>query len=205
MRPLWKAALPVAIVVTLLPVALAAQWARGSTGIILYEDAGHRGRSATTTRDVADLRTIGMDDRISSVATARGEVWELCEDRNYRGRCVEVSGAEADLRQHNFQDRASSVRRVERGTGFGGWRPIGRPQIILYDETNYRGRSMTVDDATAALGLFANRTASVQVVRGRWELCDQTKFSGRCIVVSGNVRDLASVAFRDRLSSLRPR
>jgi len=305
MRQVWKAAIVLAALAPLAPVAPVAQAGRGTNGITVFEDANFQGRSVTTVNDVPDLRSLGMDDRVSSLAVAGSEVWEICEDRNYRGRCLEVSGTETDLRRRGLHDEVSSLRRVNRGSsgstgssiqlpvvqqlelfagtnysgqrlaltaatpdlrrvGFndramsvrvgrgsvweicvnpnyddcrvidrdyadlsllgltrlmtsarprasgsgavGGWRPPGgRTQIILFDETNYRGRSMTIDSATPALGLFANRTASVQVLSGRWELCDQTQFNGRCITVNGNVRDLGTVGFRDRLSSLRPR
>ncbi len=77
-----------------------------------------------------------------------------------------------------------------------------RPQIILFQDDNYRGNQWPVDGATAKLR-FDDRTSSVRVI-GTWELCEDDNFRGRCIIVNQDVPKLDRLGFDDRLSSLRP-
>ena len=63
---------------------------------------------------------------------------------------------------------------------------------------------MTIENERSTLVFFNNQAGSVQVT-GRWELCDQPNFGGRCVTISSDVRDLARLGLRDRVSSARPR
>ena len=94
----------------------------GGPGITVFADSNFRGTARTFQNNVSDLRSSGLDNRISSLRIGPGEQWEVCAERNYRGGCVVVSGEESDLGRNNWNDRISSLRRV---TG-GGWNP-GNP------------------------------------------------------------------------------
>lgn len=301
------------IVTTLLSLSVAtaagAQFQRqmGGLGLEAFEDKNFKGRSATFLQSTPDLRSSGMDGRISSLRVAPGEVWEVCTQPNYQGRCQVVSGTESDLakragwndaifslrrvrggggdvgrggggnntrgielfagtrysgqrtlidraesnlRRVNFNDRASSLR-VPRGevwevcvnadfddcrvvdsdvpdlsaiglnreissarprlfggggVGRGGFPPPNRARIVLYDGRNYQGRATTIDDDTPTLRWTNNNTAgSLRVEGGRWELCDQVRYGGRCVTVTQDVPDLARFGWSNRISSLRPR
>jgi hypothetical protein len=63
---------------------------------------------------------------------------------------------------------------------------------------------MTIESERSTLAFFSNEAGSAQVT-GRWELCDEPGFRGRCVTVSSDVRDLARIGLRDRVSSVRPR
>ena len=76
---------------------------------------------------------------------------------------------------------------------------------MLYDGANFRGRSVTIDSATPRLVFFNDRAGSVEVFGGRWDLCDQPRYGGRCVAITDSVRDLRSLGLGDRVSSVRPR
>jgi hypothetical protein len=92
----------------------------GGAGITVFEDANFRGKTQTFQYDVSDLRSSGLDNRISSIRVGAGEQWEVCENRNYGGRCIVVSGQESNLRDNSWGDRISSIRRNNGGGGGGG-------------------------------------------------------------------------------------
>ena len=79
----------------------------------------------------------------------------------------------------------------------------GRPQILLFQNDNYRGNEYPVDGAVDRLR-FDDRTSSVKVLSGSWELCEDENFRGRCIIVNQDVPKLDRMGFDDKLSSLRP-
>jgi hypothetical protein len=79
--------------------------------VLLFPDAGMRGRPVRLDREVRDLSRYGFNDRAESVVVNYGR-WEFCVDANFRGRCV-VMGPGSYGRLHGGLDRRiSSVRRV---------------------------------------------------------------------------------------------
>uniref|UniRef100_UPI0017489D42 beta/gamma crystallin-related protein n=1 Tax=Brevundimonas aurantiaca TaxID=74316 RepID=UPI0017489D42 len=83
----------------------------------------------------------------------------------------------------------------------GGW---GRTSITVYENANFRGASREFVDEDRNLGRtpFNDRISSMRV-RGRWEVCTDAEFRGRCRIVEGDVRFLSD-GFNDRISSMRP-
>jgi hypothetical protein len=183
----------------------------GSLGITVYADPDFRGRSATFREDTPDLRPFGLTDRVSSLTVPRGEAWEVCEHINYEGRCQVFTTDDPDLREIRWNDIISSVRRVRdvnpgRGRGDrGGGRGDGRPRLVLYDQPDYRGRSVEVDGVSGTLAGFSNRAGSLRVYGGEWEVCEFPNFRGRCIFVSRDIPDLRRQGLGNELSSARPR
>lgn len=85
----------------------------------------------------------------------------------------------------------------------GGW---GNVSITVYQDANYRGRSMTFREAIPNLrnsGLN-DAISSMRLSRGSWEVCEDANYRGRCQVINGDVRDLGRTGMNDRISSLRP-
>ena len=78
-----------------------------------------------------------------------------------------------------------------------------RPQILLFQEDNFRGNQYAVDGAEERLR-FDDRASSVRVLSGTWELCDDDHFRGRCITVDRDVPKLDRMGMDDRISSARP-
>jgi hypothetical protein len=80
-------------------------------------------------------------------------------------------------------------------------------QITFYEHEGFRGRVHTTQGAldNFAGWNFNDRASSVVVERGRWEVCEDTGFQGRCAVLrQGSYDNLAAMGLNDRLSSVRP-
>jgi uncharacterized protein YcfJ len=78
--------------------------------ITFYQDDGFRGRAFTTNRLVRDFRSVGFNDRASSVVVHGGR-WEVCEDSNFGGSCVVLrQGSYTSLGGMGLNDQLSSVR-----------------------------------------------------------------------------------------------
>lgn len=78
--------------------------------------------------------------------------------------------------------------------------------ITVFRDSNYRGRSVTVDSAVPDMRQIGlnDAVSSLRVTRGTWEVCEHANYRGRCETVSGNVSDLNRMNFNDRISSMRP-
>lgn len=77
-------------------------------------------------------------------------------------------------------------------------------EITLYTHDNFGGPAMTVREQVSDLvpAGFNDRVSSVQVRSGRWQLCQDINFTGKCIVLEpGEYRKLDG--FNDVLTSLR--
>jgi hypothetical protein len=179
----------------------------GGVGVTVFEDPNFRGRTATFRDDVPDLRRFNLNDRISSLRVASGELWEGCIDIDYGGRCQVFSGSEPDLRRRSgWNDEVSSLRRVRGDGGRRGVRPPvgGGPQLEVFDRVAFRGRSRTLTDPQSSLGSFGRTVRSVRVTRGRWEICEGTRWSGRCVTISDSAPDVGRLGLSG-VSSIRPR
>jgi hypothetical protein len=77
-------------------------------------------------------------------------------------------------------------------------------ELTLYTDSEFRGPSITLRDATPDLVRqgFNDRTSSVVVRSGTWQLCEHAGFQGHCIVLDrGEYRVLEG--FNDKVSSAR--
>jgi uncharacterized protein YcfJ len=80
-------------------------------------------------------------------------------------------------------------------------------QVVLYEREGFRGRSVAVNGEMRnverrALG---NTAQSAVVERGRWEVCEQPRFEGRCAVLRrGNYPDLRGTGLQWDIASVRP-
>jgi uncharacterized protein YcfJ len=80
-------------------------------------------------------------------------------------------------------------------------------QVTFYEIEGFRGRAFTADRAIGNFDYygFNDRASSAIVQRGRWELCEDANFQGRCtIIVEGQYPSLAALGLSNRASSLRP-
>lgn len=80
-------------------------------------------------------------------------------------------------------------------------------QITFYEADNFRGRTFSVNNQQrnfSQIG-FNDRASSVVVESGRWEVCDDANFGGRCMILSkGSYNSFSSMGMNDRVSSVRP-
>jgi uncharacterized protein YcfJ len=80
-------------------------------------------------------------------------------------------------------------------------------QIVVYEREGFRGRSVVINGEMRnverrALG---DTAASAVVERGRWEVCEQPRFQGRCAVLRrGNYPDLRGTGLQWNIASIRP-
>ncbi|MES2937804.1 MAG: beta/gamma crystallin-related protein [Pseudomonadota bacterium] len=80
-------------------------------------------------------------------------------------------------------------------------------QVTFYEGEGYRGRAFTTSSTVPnfARNGFNDRASSVVVDRGRWEVCEDAGFRGRCVVLRrGSYESLAGLGLQDRISSVRP-
>jgi uncharacterized protein YcfJ len=79
-------------------------------------------------------------------------------------------------------------------------------QLTLYEHDGFTGRSWRTSAAVRNLDNrgFNDRASSVLVARGRWEVCENNNFSGRCRVLrAGRYPSLSDMGLNDRVSSVR--
>lgn len=192
----------------------------GPASITVFSDRAYSGRSWSFDKDVRNLGSMGMGDRISSVKVSGGR-WRLCRTSSFES-CVEVEEDVRDLKALGINDQVNSIQLVRPGGGWGGsgggWGGPGpgsgqgpgsgaggaRDEAILYEQPGFRGRSVTVTGEAsnlADLG-FNDRAMSIRV-RGNWQLCPDSRFRGECVSIRGDQDDLGRLGLRRTLSSLR--
>lgn len=79
-------------------------------------------------------------------------------------------------------------------------------EIIIYEEENFQGRSVSSEQPINNLGRegFTDGATSVVVRGGRWEVCEDRRFRGQCVVLRpGRYSSLAAMGLNDRASSAR--
>lgn len=79
-------------------------------------------------------------------------------------------------------------------------------EISFYERQGFQGRTFTTDKQVNNFQRFGfNDRASSAVVRsGRWEICEDPRFKGRCVVLRpGQYPSLAAMGLNDRVSSVR--
>ncbi|MEP7259710.1 MAG: beta/gamma crystallin-related protein [Usitatibacter sp.] len=80
-------------------------------------------------------------------------------------------------------------------------------QITFYEHDGFQGRSFTANGNVGdfARAGFNDRASSVEVGRQRWEVCEDARFQGRCMILRpGRYPSLNAMGLNDRISSVRP-
>lgn len=80
-------------------------------------------------------------------------------------------------------------------------------QITFYQGEGFRGRAFTATQSVGDFGRngFNDRTSSVVVEKGRWEVCEDSRFRGKCVVMrAGSYNSLQAMGMENRISSVRP-
>lgn len=176
--------------------------------IELYAGTQYSGQREIVERAESDLRQLDFNDRTSSLRIAPGDAWDVCVNRNYDD-CRLVDEDVPTLNQLGLNRQISSVRPRFDGGGVGRGGRTGRggprPQAILYDLANYRGQSIILTGDEPRIQLTSNSAGSLRIVSGRWELCAQPEFNGRCVTLNQSVPDIRRLSLPGRVSSARPR
>lgn len=80
-------------------------------------------------------------------------------------------------------------------------------QVTFYEGEGFRGRAFTTDKRVGDFGRFGfnDRARSVVVDSGRWEVCEDNRFEGRCAVLRrGSYDSLERMGLQGSISSVRP-
>ena len=79
-------------------------------------------------------------------------------------------------------------------------------EVVFYEREGFEGRSFSTQRQIGNFERagFNDRASSVVVLNERWEVCEDARFSGRCIVLRpGRYPSLAAMGLNDRISSVR--
>lgn len=202
MKPILKSALAAAGLV--MATQAAAQ-------ITFYEHEGFLGRNFTANQQIDNFQRYGFNDRASSVVVV-GNRWEVCDDARFNGRCVVLRpGRYPSLASMGLNDRVSSVRNVNPNARIedNRYAPMpapATPQITFYEHEGFHGRNFTSNQEIRNFQRygFNDRASSVVVLGDRWEVCEDNRFGGRCVVLRpGRYPSLAAMGLNDRVSSAR--
>ena len=79
-------------------------------------------------------------------------------------------------------------------------------QVTFYEGEDFEGRSFTTHRQVGNFERFGfnDRASSALVARDRWEVCEDARFRGRCVVLRpGRYPSLGAMGLGDRISSVR--
>lgn len=194
---------------TAVAVAAVAAASQAAAQITFYENDGFQGRNFTAQGAVENFKSAGFNDRASSVVVQSNR-WEVCDDAQFGGRCTVLRpGRYPSLDAMGLNDRVSSVRIVGRTDRIDENRyapmPL-TPQVTFYENDGFGGRSFTTEKQVNNFQRsgFNDRASSVVVIGDRWEVCENIRFSGRCVILRpGRYSSLGAMGLNDRVSSVR--
>ena len=175
--------------------------------IVFYDRDGFAGRNFTARADVPNFRNEGFNDVASSV-TVVGGWWEACSDASYSGRCVVLRpGQYPTLASMSLDNRISSVRHV----GDGPRAETPPPVVVVssatfFEQEGFRGRSFATQEEMLSLERsgFGARAESAEITAGRWDVCEDPRFGGKCMQLSpGRYPTVESMGLSDRVASVR--
>lgn len=175
--------------------------APSNEAITLYQDADFSGRQLSLSVAEGHLSRHEYNDSALSIEVRRGR-WQLCEHADFFGDC-QIFGRGRHQLSGRLARGVSSIRPVAGPDN----RPMpGTGAIVLYEHVDFRGRELSLAETVSNLASigFNDRVSSVEVLGGRWELCSDADFRGRCMLLFPGRYPLDS-SFNDRISSVRPR
>ncbi len=198
------------LLLTTTAVAFSAQAMAQAT---LYANDGFTGQSLRMSGDTPNLQRYNFNDRASSVVVV-GNRWEVCEDDNFRGRCTVLRpGRYSALYDIGLEDGISSARLIAANERVADFRYAPLPgtapaavNITIYESERFQGRSYAATGQIPNLKRTGfNEQASSAVVSGeRWEVCDNKRYKGHCMVLRpGQYPSLASMGLRGDITSVR--
>lgn len=83
---------------------------------------------------------------------------------------------------------------------------LAAAQVTFYEQENFTGRTFTTSARVNDFSRFGfnDRASSVDVANSRWEVCEDARFRGNCVVLRpGSYPSLASMGLNNRVSSVR--
>ena len=170
--------------------------------VILFDSNDFRGESLAVSGMNGALSRSGFDNAAASMIVEGGR-WLFCSEPYFRGDCKVIGpGRYRTLRDVGLERNIASLRPAG-----GGDAPAARASngdIELFMEPNFGGRSLASRRDISNLGPtdFNDRTSSIVVSAGRWEVCTDGEYGGRCVVLGpGRYPALGGIA--NQISSVR--
>lgn len=166
--------------------------------IIVYEHANFQGYSKEFTSDVPNLKNVDWNDCVSSVKVI-GQPWVAYEHLNYTGQLLVFEEGEYSFVGHQMNDKITSLQVITED--------LHDPQITLYQDIQYQGKSRVIREPTNLSRGYDNDTiSSHKVQRGAWLLCEHSDGSGLCYIAreGEHFPNYKAIDFNDKLSFLRP-
>lgn len=181
-----------------------------ATGLELYTGVNFSGRRIVLRESTSDFRQLDFNDRAMSARVQPNTAWEVCQDIEFV-TCRVLTDDVADLNAIGISRWISSARPTSnaqaRNRGFyqgrGQQRQLENARVVVFEGANFTGRRVTLNEERNSL---LGAAGSIQVVGGRWQVCDRPDYGGNCVVVTNDVPDISDLyPLRGRVASLRPR
>ena len=83
------------------------------TDVTLFSGNYGRGQSLDSNIGVADLSTVGFNDRASSIAVNNGQKWRFYKDKDFQGEFIEVGPNSTSNHLGNLNRQISSFKSVK--------------------------------------------------------------------------------------------
>jgi Beta/Gamma crystallin len=181
--------------------------------VILFDDERMNGRSMVAVENMVDLVNTGFNDEVASIVVEGGS-WEFCTDAFFRGQCRILKAGQYRRLDPVLFRSISSLRAASSANGDflaqnraqadNARSGNARPGIELFEHDDFQGRRLASRGIVTDLERenFNDIASSIVVYEGRWELCTDADFGGRCVVY-GPGRYPKLWGLSDQLSSIR--
>lgn len=176
-----------------LAVGVAAPAGAETPTVWLTSDINYGGATVQLSSNVADLSTLGFNDRTSSIIVPAGTVVAAFDAWNFLGRCETFRVSDPDLRNNVVgNDTISSL-----------W--VGRPcPVLLFEANDYTGSVFSVSGDLPDFGLrFSNVMSSMRLQGNTVALFDQPNYGGLCENFTADDASFDNNPIRERASSLK--
>jgi len=181
--------------------------------LTLYADDDYQGRALNVVIDERELSVRNFEKRASSVVIEKG-AWVLCSGEDYSGQCVTLEpGRYPSLQALGIDNSITSVRRRDATSigEFNGAEAIAKnasqsSDIELFARDDYGGARHLVDVSQADLQpqLMRNQAESAVIANGKWELCSEPQFRGKCVTLGpGKYASLQMYGLAEGAASVR--
>jgi hypothetical protein len=174
----------------------------GTAKVILFSEPNFRGESLAISGVQGSLERAGFDNEAESMVVESGR-WTMCTEAYFRGDCKVVGpGRYRNLRDAGLGRSLSSIRPASADAAAAPARATS--DIELFGNANFEGVAFGSTRDVSNLGptTYNDKVSSVIVHAGRWELCSDGEYAGRCIVV-GPGRYASLGGMNNQISSLR--
>jgi Mannan-binding protein/Beta/Gamma crystallin len=81
--------------------------------VTLFSKGLNQGQSFDSNVGVADLSTVGFNDKASSIVVNNGQKWRFYKDKNFQGEFIEVGPEDSSSNLGNLNNQISSFKSVK--------------------------------------------------------------------------------------------